>query len=232
MSQLVGRVVAVCTTAQVHPDSGLVGRTGIDKRPRDGGVAVDVTGLEGDVVCDLERHGGRDQAVYAYDEADAQRWGHELGRVVVPGELGENLTLTGVTVSDAVVGQRWQVGAQVVLEVTLPRTPCATFARWTGQPRWVRRFAERGDTGTYLRVITPGTVQAGDRVQVLHTPEHRVTVRQVFTGTDPAALARLLSEGVDLPPKAVAKAEQVLTRKGPWSPAPLSRPVATGTMGP
>lgn len=209
-----GRVVAVCTTAQVHPDDGLVGRTGIDKRPRDGGVAVEATGLEGDVVCDLQRHGGRDQAVYAYDEADAQRWADELGRSVAPGELGENLTLAGIVVSDAVVGQQWQVGAQVVLEVTLPRTPCATFARWTGQPHWVRRFAERGDTGAYLRVVTAGTVRAGDQVQVLHTPEHRVTVRQVFTGTDHAALARLLREGMDLPPKAVAKAEQALTRTG------------------
>ncbi len=214
MSTRAGRVVAVCTTAQVHPDDGLVGRTGIDKRPRDGGVAVEVTGLDGDVVCDLLRHGGRDQAVYAYDEADAQRWADELGRAVAPGELGENLTVAGVAVSDAVVGQRWQVGAQVVLEVTLPRTPCATFGRWIGQPHWVRRFAERGDVGAYLRVITPGTVQAGDRVQVLHTPEHRVTVRQVFTGTDPDALARLLRDGVDLAPKAVAKAEQVVTRTG------------------
>ncbi len=209
-------MVAVCTTAQVHPDDGLVGRTGIDKRPRDGGVTIEVTGLDGDVVCDLQRHGGRDQAVYAYDEADARRWADELGRAVVPGELGENLTLAGVAVSDAVVGQRWQVGAQVVLEVTLPRTPCATFGRWIGQPHWVRRFAERGDVGAYLRVITPGTVQAGDRVHVLHTPKHGVTVRQVFTGTDPDALARLLRDGVDVAPKAVAKAEQVVTRTGRW----------------
>ena len=59
---------------------------------------------------------------------------------------------------------------------------------------------------------------AGDVVEVVSTPEHGVTVRQLFTRTDPSALARLLELGQDLPPKAVAAAEQVLARGGHRTP--------------
>ena len=41
-------------------------RTGIQKLPVSGPVAVDALGLEGDVVCNQRHHGGVDKAVYAY----------------------------------------------------------------------------------------------------------------------------------------------------------------------
>ena len=40
----------------------------------------------------------------------------------------------------------------------------------------VKRFAEAGRPGTYLRVVTPGDVAAGDPVEVLSRPAHDVTV--------------------------------------------------------
>ena len=183
-------------------------------------VAADI--LDGDVICDELHHGGRDQALYAYARQEAQRWATELGREVPPGWFGENLAVDGLAVTDAVIGERWRIGGDrpgaTVLEVTLPRTPCMTFSRWVGEPRWVKRFTERGDVGAYLRVVRPGTVRAGDVVDIVDTPEHGVTVRQLFTGKDPSALARLLELGKDVAPKAVAKAEQVLARAGAERP--------------
>lgn len=214
-----GELLAVCTVAEVIPDAGRVGRTGIDKQPRTGPVRVTAAGLDDDEICDSEHHGGRDQAVYAYAAEDARRWADELGHEVPPGRFGENLTVEGLMVSDAVVGQRWRVGEQCVLEVTLPRDPCATFARRVDatlgvQEHWVRRFTERGDAGAYLRVLEPGEVRAGDAVEVVHTPEHGVTVRDVFVATDPGAMGRLLREGRDVPAKAAVKAARVVTRAG------------------
>lgn len=211
-----GELVAVCTVHAVRPDPGRVGRTGIDKRPQAGPVAVTLPGLGGDVVCDEVHHGGRDQAVYAYAREDAERWADELGTEVPPGWFGENLAVRGLDVSDAVVGERWRIGGDrddaVVLEVTVPRTPCATFGRWVEQPRWVKRFTERADTGAYFRVAQPGTVRAGDVVEVAHRPAHGATLRDLFTGAHPERLARLLAEGVDVPAKAVAAAQRVLAR--------------------
>lgn len=211
-----GVLLAVCTAHEVRSDEGRVGRTGIDKRPRSGPVRVAADLVDGDVVCDEVHHGGRDQAVYAYSRVEARRWATELGRDVPPGWFGENLAVDGLAVTDAVIGQRWRIGGDragaTVLEVTLPRTPCATFTRWVDEPRWVARFTERGDVGAYLRVVRAGTVASGDPVEVAHTPAHAVTVRQLFTGQDAAALARLLEFGEDVPPKAVAAARRVVAR--------------------
>ena len=59
------------------------------------------------------------------------------------GHFGENLTTTSVDVDAAVIGEVWEVGS-AVLQVTGPRIPCSTFSTHMQQPRWVKRFAERG----------------------------------------------------------------------------------------
>ncbi|MFE3546016.1 MOSC domain-containing protein [Nocardia sp. NPDC059177] len=170
-----------------------VGRTAIDKRPVAGRVPVRALGLDGDHVCDVEHHGGLDQAVYAYSEADAHRWSSELGRTLPAGWFGENLRLSGLPVSDAVIGARWVIG-DTQLEVSGPRVPCAAFGQWSGERQWVKRFTLRSDTGCYFRVLAEGSIGAGDVVRVVHVPAHGITVRDLFTGADPALLERLRAE--------------------------------------
>ncbi|MCM6772970.1 MOSC domain-containing protein [Nocardia sp. CDC159] len=191
----IGRVLAVCV---VHAELELpakvsrVGRTAIDKRPMPGRVGVRALGLDGDHVCNTRDHGGIHQAVYAYADEDARRWGAELGRELAYGWFGENLRISGLPVSDAVFGERWSIG-DTLLEVSAPRVPCATFGHWSGEQRWVKRFTLRADTGAYLRVLTEGSIGAGDEVRVEHIPEHGITVRELFTGADPDRLELLLA---------------------------------------
>jgi MOSC domain-containing protein YiiM len=193
---MTGTLVAVCAVHALLDGHSSVGRTAIDKRPLDGPVEVDATGIVADTQCDAAHHGGIDQAVYAYSREEAERWATELGVEVAPGSFGENLAVRGLPVTDAVVGERWLVGQAVLLEVTLPRVPCQTFKSWMGQPRWVKRFTDRGDTGTYLRVLGPGTVQAGDTIEVVARPGHGVTVRELFRAAeqDPRRLRRMMDE--------------------------------------
>ncbi len=188
-----GRVEAVCVVHAEIEVRTRVGRTAIDKRPVDGRVAVAALGLNGDHVCDTAHHGGVDQAVYAYADEDARRWASELDRELPAGWFGENLRLTGLPVSDAVLGAHWAIG-DTLLEVSAPRVPCATFQQWSGEQRWVKRFALRSDTGAYFRVLTEGTIGSGDEVRVVHVPDHGITVRDLFTGADPARLERLRAE--------------------------------------
>lgn len=206
-----GRILAVCVVHEVLPLSRpAVVDSAIDKRPVAGPVPVGELGLTGDLSCDTDFHGGSEQAVYAYAESEAQRWSTELGRELPPGWFGENLRVDGVAVTDAVVGSHWDVGT-AVLEVTIPRYPCGTFAKWSHEPRWVTRFTERADVGTYLRVVRPGIVSAGDAVRVTRVPDHGVTVRNVFTGERPDELRRLLEiEG--LTPKVYRDARRALDR--------------------
>jgi len=144
-------------------------RTGLWKRPAEGAVAVRELGLEGDLQADKRVHGGRHKAVYAYALEDVQWWEAELGRELGPGFFGENLTVRGVDVSGALIGERWEVGS-TLLEVSEPRHPCWKLQTKVGEPRFIKRFAQAGRPGAYLRVLLEGEVQAGDEVVVIPGP--------------------------------------------------------------
>ncbi|MCV2393939.1 MOSC domain-containing protein [Actinotalea sp. M2MS4P-6] len=196
---VVGTVTAVCAVQALHADDGIFGVTAIDKRPVTRPVRVGPYGLRGDVQADRKHHGGHDKALYVVDDAEGEYWSAELGRDVPPGLFGENLRMSGLAVDDAVIGERWLIGAEVEVEVTGPRTPCATFARWLGQDGWVRRYTERGRPGVYLRVRRGGTLAAGDDVTRVSRPGHGVTVAEVFAGLGPGpASAVLADDGFDL----------------------------------
>jgi MOSC domain-containing protein YiiM len=176
--------------------------TGIDKRPAEGPVMVTrprakgmgLVGLAGDRVFDVREHGGPDRAVYAYAREDLDFWAAALGRPLPDGVFGENLTTEGADVNGAVIGERWRVGPALVLEASGPRIPCGTFQGWLAQAGWIKRFALSGLPGTFFRVIEPGEVQAGDEIEIVHRPDHDVTVALTFRAllVEPELLPRLL----------------------------------------
>lgn len=188
-------IEAVCVVHEVRPDEyGSQDETAIDKRPLLGRCSVGELGLEGDQQLDGKHHGGPEKAVYAYAGEDASWWSSELEREVEPGQFGENLRTTGLDVTGAIIGERWRIGSDddgVLLEVTQPRIPCATFRGWMGEEGWVKRFTERGTPGAYLRVVKPGSVGAGDRIAVESRPAHGVSIGDCFGGID-AKHAQLL----------------------------------------
>ena len=175
------QVLAVCVSgADLLPLPGKrPDRSGIDKKPVAGRVAVHPLGLDGDVQVNKRHHGGEGQAVYAYAQEDAAWWEAELGRDLPPGRFGENLRTAGLDLVHAVIGERWSVGT-ALLQVTAWRTPCANFARYWGIPDLVKWFAAHGATGAYLRVLVPGELGAGDAVEVHDRPDHGITVGEAF----------------------------------------------------
>ncbi|MEV7460512.1 MOSC domain-containing protein [Streptomyces rubiginosohelvolus] len=201
------------------------GLSGIDKRPVEGLVEVSDpgpkgvggSGLYGDAVGDLRHHGGSDQAVYAFAREDLDDWERELGgRKLANGVFGENFTTQGLDVSGALIGERWRVGADLVLEVTSGRIPCRTFAEHVQEKGWVRRFTQRGVTGAYLRVIEPGAVRAGDPVEIVHRPDHEITAALQFRAstTERTLLPSLLAAGDALHSEALRKAREYAAQQG------------------
>ena len=179
------------------------GLTAIDKRPVDGPVLItapapEVTaavGLAGDEVGDRWHHGGPDQAAYAYAREDLDMWQGELNAPLRNGMFGENLATAGMDVNGALIGERWRVGAEAIVEVSCPRIPCHTFQQWLGQADWIRRFTQAARPGTYLRVIREGQIRAGDPMEIVYRPRHEVTVALVFRALtlEPDLLPRLLA---------------------------------------
>jgi MOSC domain-containing protein YiiM len=174
-----------------------IGRTAIEKVPLDGPVHADRLGLVGDQVADTVHHGGVDQAVYAFAREDLDWWEGELGREIRNGQFAENLTTRGIDVNASEVGERWRIGT-ALFEVSMVRIPCNDFKNWQringyDDRGWVRRFAERGRPGPYLRVIEEGDLRAGDALEVVRRPGHGVTVATMFRAltTDRALLPEL-----------------------------------------
>ena len=212
------RVLSV-NLARVQPNPHQRGEalTGIEKIPTSDPVLVRAPGtkrdglgggLVGDTVCDRRHHGGDTQAVYAYAREDLDHWESVLGRNLPGGVFGENLTTMGVDVNAAVIGERWRIGDELELAVTVPRIPCGTFRGWIAEQGWLRTFARAAMPGTYLSVVSPGQVRAGDPVTVLHRPAHGVTVAQVFRAVtlEPALLPSILAaEGLDEETKEMAR---------------------------
>jgi MOSC domain-containing protein YiiM len=176
----VARLVSVNVgrPAQLSVRRGRPLRSAIVKQPVAGRVRVAGVNVAGDDQADRRVHGGPDKAVYAYAAEDTAWWEGELGRGLGPGAFGENLTVEGVEVSGAVIGERWRIGG-VELEVCQPRLPCAKLGLRFGDPAMVRRFAEAARPGAYLRIVTEGELGAGDAVAVADRPAHGITVALV-----------------------------------------------------
>jgi len=147
---------------------------GIPKRPI---AEAEVTpeGIRGDSWAHPQIHGGPDKAVLlitseGLDELIAQ------GYSLFAGALGENLTTLGLDRRQVRLGQRYRV-ADVVLEISRMRSPCATLDAYgpsikqavfdaqvkagdVSSPRW-------GLAGFYARVLRSGSIRPKDIIELI-----------------------------------------------------------------
>lgn len=160
--------------------------TAIAKRAVTGAVGVLPLGLEGDEQADPSVHGGLSKAVYAYP---AGRYGFWQGvraqaragapdEVLPPGFMGENLTIEGLDEAQCFIGDRWRLPG-CVLAISEPRMPCFKFNAVMGFNQAGKLMAQSGWCGSYLAVIEPGRVQAGDVIEVIPGPRE-VDIRELF----------------------------------------------------
>ncbi|OQA47498.1 MAG: 6-N-hydroxylaminopurine resistance protein [Chloroflexi bacterium ADurb.Bin325] len=180
-------------------------QTAIRRTPVDGPIELGPRGLAGDRVADTEHHGSPDQAVSCHSLDHYARWNVAYGLTdpadqLRPGNLGENWALTGATEADVCVGDIYAVGSARV-QVTGTRYPCYKQERSTGLAAMHNRAMEEMRTGFYLRVLTPGVVQAGDEMALEARPHPDLTLAMLneceFGTFDPAA-ARALLEAPEL----------------------------------
>ena len=156
------RVREAGTLASINISGG-----GVPKR-RVTGARLALSGLEGDDQNDKVHHGGPDRAVCIY----ALEKVHSLqaeGHPTQIGSLGENLTLEGIRWESVMPGVRLRVGGSVLLEVTSFTTPCQKIRRSFLDGRFIRvsQKVHPGWSRVYARVLTEGSVNLGDRVELL-----------------------------------------------------------------
>ena len=133
---------------------------------------VTAAGVAGDAHRDVEHHGGPDRAVclFALEAIDALRG---EGHAVVPGALGENVTVQGLAWEAVTPGARLLLGAEVLLEVTRYTSPCLNIAAAFVGRDYARVSQKRhpGWSRVYARVLAEGTIAAGDPVRLLEARE-------------------------------------------------------------
>jgi MOSC domain-containing protein YiiM len=175
----IGRVVSVNVGQPAVVDwHGRAVSTAIWKQPIAARVRVRGVNVDGDGQADRRVHGGPTKAIYAYSADDYAWWETELGAVLPSGTFGENLTVTGVQPADCVVGERWRIGG-ALLRVTEPRIPCFKLGLRMGDAAFVKRFADAARPGTYLGIDDEGELGAGDSIELVHRPDHGVTIGMV-----------------------------------------------------
>ena len=93
------------------------------------------------------------------------------GYPVAPGEMGENVTTTGLDLLALPTATRLRLGSEAVVELTGLRTPCYKLDRW--QPGLMKAVLDRGPRRKLIRkagvmaiVVAGGEVRAGDAIAV------------------------------------------------------------------
>lgn len=169
--------------------------TGIRKRPVAGEIYIGSDAIAGDTISDKKHHGGADQVVYAYSQDDYEWWSAQLGKKLVPGTFGDNLTIEGLP-TDMNIGDRLLIG-DVLLEATAPRIPCSTLAAQMQDSGFGMAFRKAERPGIYFRVLNEGEVSAGDAVTYIENPAPVVSILELYRlaydlRPDPADLERYL----------------------------------------
>lgn len=159
--------------------------TAIYKQPVAGAVAIGPGGLAGDAQADRRVHGGPEKAIHLYP-ADHYR---ELAlafpdaaQSLVPGSLGENLSVASVSEEDVCIGDIFAFGSARI-QVSQPRSPCWKIDSRHGVEGLAAHIAETGRTGWYFRVLEGGTAQAGDRLELLERNPDPVSLARLWRST-------------------------------------------------
>lgn len=85
---------------------------------------------------------------------------------ISPGRVKENITTRGIDLSSLPLGQRIRVGG-ALLEITKPCTPCNHM----DEIRAGLQEELRGRRGVLCRVIEPGKIRRGERIEVMKRVE-------------------------------------------------------------
>ena len=129
-------------------------------------------GLEGDGHAHPNIHGGPERALLLITAEGVEELAAR-GFQITYGSLGENLTTRGIGRREWRAGQRWTIGAEVVIQITKRRGPCKSLNVFPGiQAAIFDELAQAGDpsspywglSGFYASIIRPGVIRPGDEI--------------------------------------------------------------------
>jgi MOSC domain-containing protein YiiM len=172
----------ILLTGRAAPLPGSQAQSGIFKSPVDCPLTLGPEGFEGDEQADRRVHGGVEKAVHHYPHDHYADWRAELGdlpALTAPGGFGENISTAGLTEAEVAVGDTFRLGGALI-QVSQGRQPCWKLNHRFGVPDMARRVQQTGRTGWYYRVLQPGTVAPGDRLDLIDRLAPEWTLRRLW----------------------------------------------------
>lgn len=160
---VVGRVF------ELHKKPEIPGERGLPK-PAVPEVRVSVRGVEGDYNrWRQEKHGGDLNNALLLLPLETIEQLRQEGWPVRPGDLGENVTTSGIPYDDLRPPRRLRVGS-VVAEISKPCTPCdfllgLPYVGAQRGPEFLKTTLDR--RGWYARVLQPGSIRVGDPIEMV-----------------------------------------------------------------
>jgi MOSC domain-containing protein YiiM len=132
--------------------------------------------IDEDGQSDTTGHGGEQRAVLVYQVGSYRYWERHFGRDDFSyGQFGENLTVDGLPDDEVCIGYRYRIG-EAEFEVTQPRVTCYRVGMRLGEPALPALLVAHHRPGFYVRVISEGSIQAGDAIVKTRTGPGGVSV--------------------------------------------------------
>jgi ferredoxin-NADP reductase/MOSC domain-containing protein YiiM len=205
------------------PWQGKTVYTGVWKYPVDGPAMVRRLNIDGDGQGDLAGHGGEQRAVMVYQVQSYRHWERHFGRDDLDhGSFGENFTVAGLADDEVCIGDRYRIG-EAEFEVTQPRVTCYRVGLRLGEPELPALLVSHHRPGFYLRVISEGRVQAGDRIVKTRTGPGALSVAEtdalLYLPHRDAAKLRLATTIPALSPGWQGSFRELLAAEGAAGPA-------------
>lgn len=157
--------------------------TGIFKHLIGAPVWVGAEGLAGDAQADRRVHGGPEKAVHQYPAAHYALLAAafpEARDALVPGSMGENISVSGWDEASVAIGDVFRCG-DATLQVSQPRSPCWKIDQRFGVEGMAALVAAQRITGWYFRVLEEGAVEPG------------VDFSRIGRNAEPLSIAALLT---------------------------------------
>lgn len=154
--------------------------TGIYKTPTDRPIYLGKEEVKHDCVIDRKYHGGTYKACYLFSEIHYKYWKNLYPNLNWEwGMFGENLTVSDMNENKIFVGDIYKVGNALV-QITQPREPCYKLGVKFGNQNILKGFIKHGSPGTYVKVLTEGSVNVGDQIILENRIENSLTVAELF----------------------------------------------------
>ncbi|MGJ3238568.1 MAG: MOSC domain-containing protein [Anaerolineae bacterium] len=150
---------------QTHNYNGETWVSGYMKHAVSGRVRVGKINVEGDQQHHTDVHGGEHRAVLMYCAEHYDLWQGELGQVLPYGAFAENFTVSGLDETSVCIGDVYQIGDTVRVQVSQPRRPCQQIYKALGIYGIVKKVHATYRSGWYCRVLQEGAVEAGMPVE-------------------------------------------------------------------